>query len=83
MSIFKYEQLILETAKALQCFIEQYKRDKAKNNIELNEDKIKLVAKIDDINKEITKKIDKEDGKGLSTNDFTTTLKEKLKRCEY
>lgn len=45
MSIFKYEQLILETAKALQCFIEQYKRDKAKNNIELNEDKIKLITK--------------------------------------
>jgi len=26
----------------------------------------------------LTKKVDKEDGKGLSTNDFTTTLKEKL-----
>ena len=75
MSIFKYEQLILETAKALQCFIEQYKRDKDNNSSKLNEDKIKLIAKIDDINKEIIKKVDKEDGKGLSTNDFTTTLK--------
>mgnify|MGYP000851475187 FL=1 len=78
MSIFKYEKLILETAKALQCFIEQYKRDKDNNSSKLNEDKIKLIAKIDDINKEIIKKVDKEDGKGLSTNDFTTTLKEKL-----
>ena len=30
MSQFKYEKLILDTAKALQCFIEEYKRDRPK-----------------------------------------------------
>ena len=30
MSQFKYEKLITETAKALQCFIEEYKRDRPK-----------------------------------------------------
>lgn len=60
MSQFKYEKLIIETAKALQCFIEEYKRDKPKflenknqstpnnpqqpNITELTEDKIKLIT---------------------------------------
>ena len=41
MSQFKYEKLILDTAKALQCFIEEYKRDRPKF---LNEDKVKLIT---------------------------------------
>lgn len=60
MSQFKYEKLIVETAKALQCFIEEYKRDRPKflenknqstpnnpqqpNITELTEDKIKLIT---------------------------------------
>lgn len=58
MSQFKYEKLILDTAKALQCFIEEYKRDRPKflnnnnnnNNQqqpqigELTEDKVKLIT---------------------------------------
>lgn len=60
MSQFKYEKLILDTAKALQCFIEEYKRDRPKflnnNNSnnnnnqqqpqigELTEDKVKLIT---------------------------------------
>lgn len=60
MSQFKYEKLIVETAKALQCFIEEYKRDRPKflnnnnnnnnNNQqqpqigELTEDKVKLIT---------------------------------------
>lgn len=60
MSQFKYEKLIVETAKALQCFIEEYKRDRPKflnnNNSnnnnnqqqpqigELTEDKVKLIT---------------------------------------
>lgn len=58
MSQFKYEKLIIETAKALQCFIEEYKRDRPKflnnnnnnNNQqqpqigELTEDKVKLIT---------------------------------------
>ena len=60
MSQFKYEKLIIETAKALQCFIEEYKRDKPKflenknqstpnnpqqpNITELTENKIKLIT---------------------------------------
>lgn len=60
MSQFKYEKLILDTAKALQCFIEEYKRDRPKflnnnnnnnnNNQqqpqigELTEDRVKLIT---------------------------------------
>ena len=60
MSQFKYEKLILDTAKALQCFIEEYKRDRPKflnnnnnnnqnNNNQpqigaLTEDKVKLIT---------------------------------------
>lgn len=59
MSQFKHEKLILDTAKALQCFIEEYKRDRPKflnnnnnnnNNQqqpqigELTEDKVKLIT---------------------------------------
>ena len=48
MSQFKYEKLIKETAQALQCFIEEYKRDRLRfgnNQIgELTEDKVKLIA---------------------------------------
>ena len=59
MSQFKYDKLILDTAKALQCFIEEYKRDRPKflnnnnnnnNNQqqpqigELTEDKVKLIT---------------------------------------
>ena len=48
MSQFKYEKLIKETAQALQCFIEEYKRDRLRfgnNQIgELTEDKVKLIT---------------------------------------
>ena len=48
MSQFKYEKLIKETAQALQCFIEEYKKDRLRfgnNQIgELTEDKVKLIT---------------------------------------
>nr|DAS64684.1 MAG TPA: hypothetical protein [Caudoviricetes sp.] len=66
MSKFKYEKLIIETAKALQCFIEEYKRDRPKflenknqstpnnpqqpNITELTEDKIKLITAYVELN---------------------------------
>lgn len=36
------------------------------------------VVRLDDTTVDLTGKVDKEDGKGLSTEDFTTELKEKL-----
>lgn len=40
-----------------------------------------MVAKIDANAKAITKKVDAEEGKGLSTNDYTTEEKEKLSKA--
>lgn len=47
------------------------------------EDKQIIVAEVqEEFNGELSEKVDKEEGKGLSTNDFTNLLKEKLENLE-
>lgn len=48
--------------------------------LEVNEDKI---ASKDYVDTELAKKVDKEAGKGLSTNDFTNEYKSKIETIEY